>query len=186
MRRFQIPTIILMVCAFLSQDLGQTREQTTVHTASAAAKGKSDAVIVKYLDLPWGEKTFTSIEKGEDDYYGTRGWPFARLVINVPVHIEDHALAAGNYAIVLTPAKKAQPLSVSVIKLNDDKEFLQPGNIFVEVPPGQTIFSEVANFETVAQSAADHMKVTLESDEKGISMTVLYGNRKFIRLLTVD
>src|SRR5437016_1497608 len=79
----------------------QTREQTTIQTASIEVKGKPTAISVKYLDLPWGEKTFNHIEKGDDNYYGTRSWPFARLIISVPVKVEDHDLSAGNYALVL-------------------------------------------------------------------------------------
>ena len=135
-----VPLLSLIFCTS-AIILCQTREQTTIQSVSATVKGKPDAIVVKYLDLPWGEKTFEYVEKGEDNYYGTRSWPFARMIVSVPVRIEDHQLSPGSYALVLNPAKKSQPLAITLIKLPDDKEFLQPGNVFVEVPSGQAVFS---------------------------------------------
>jgi hypothetical protein len=183
---FRSTLITVSLLSLVCIGLAQTREQTTIQTAKASVKDKSDAIAIKYLNLPWGEKTFEYLEKGTDEYYSTRSWPFARIIVGVPVHINDHSLTTGNYALVLTPAKKGQPMVVSVIRLNDEKEFMQPGNIFVEVPAGKTLFSEPANFQTMDQASADHMKATLDSDDKGVTLNIVYGNRKFSRLITID
>src|SRR4051794_21202338 len=100
---------IILICV---NSLAQTREQTTIQTVNAVAKGKPDAVSIKYLNLPWGEKTFQYIEKGEDNYYGTRSWPFARLIIAVPIKYEAQELSPGSYALVLNPARKDQRTSL--------------------------------------------------------------------------
>jgi hypothetical protein len=163
----------------------QSREQTTIQTASLDVKDKKSAITVKYLDLPWGEKSFSYIEKGEENYYGTRSWPFARMITTVPVKLEDHDLAPGNYALVINPAKKGQPMALTVSQITGDGEFLQPGNVFVEVPTGKTIFSAPVTFETGDKILADHMKIVLGQADNGITLTVLYGNRKLNRLLVV-
>src|SRR5689334_426853 len=92
-RFFRLTTTIVLFATLVVGCLAtQSREQTTIHTTSLDVKDKKAAITVKYLDLPWGEKTFTYIEKGEDNYYGTRSWPFARLITTVPVKLEDHDL----------------------------------------------------------------------------------------------
>jgi len=57
---------------------GQTdkRKLTTIQTA------KHDAVEVRFLNLPWGERTFAYLEVGGDDYYSHRNWPFAHLTLS--------------------------------------------------------------------------------------------------------
>src|SRR5215472_7497498 len=95
--------ITISLLSFVCLGLAQTREQTTIQTAKASVKEKSDAIAVKYLNLPWGEKTFEYLEKGGDEYYSARSWPFARMIVGVPIHLDDHSLATGNYALVLTP-----------------------------------------------------------------------------------
>ena len=180
-------TAIIGVIAIVAVCLGaQTREQTTIQTASMDVKDKKAAITVKYLDLPWGEKTFTYIEKGDDNYYGTRSWPFARLITTVPVKLEDHDLTPGNYALVINPAKKGQGMAITVVQISGDGEFLQSGNVFVEAPTGKTIFSAPAVFDTGDKVLADHMKITLGQAETGVTFTVLYGNRKLNRLLVVE
>ena len=181
-----VTTIIMFVTVIAGSLAAQSREQTTIQSATLDVKGKPAAITVKYLDLPWGEKSFTYIEKGEDNYYGTRSWPFARLITTIPVKLENHDLAAGNYALVINPAKKGQPMAISVIQMSGDAEFLQAGNVFVEVPAGKTIFSAPALFDTGDKVLADHMKVVLGQAETGVTLTVLYGNRKLNRLLVVD
>jgi len=182
---YRLTAIIAVIASVAFSLVAQTREQTTIQTVSLDVKDKKAAITVKYLDLPWGEKTFTYIEKGDDNYYGNRSWPFARLITTVPVKLEDHNLAAGNYALVINPAKKAQPMAITVVQISGDAEFLQPGNIFVEVPTGKTIFSAPAVFDTGDKVLADHMKVTLGQADSGANLTVLYGNRKLNRLLVV-
>ncbi len=179
---FKIATIVILLAMMIA---AQTREQTTIQTASLDVNDKKAAITVKYLDLPWGEKTFTYIEKGDDNYYGNRSWPFARLITTVPTKLEDHDLAAGNYALIINPAKKGQPMAITVVQISGDGEFLQPGNIFVEVPAGKTIFSTPAVFDSGDKVLADHMKITLAQAETGANITVLYGNRKLNRLLVV-
>jgi len=184
---FSVTTTIMIIAAAVAVCLAsQSREQTTIQTASLDVKDKKAAITVKYLDLPWGEKTFTYIEKGDDNYYGTRSWPFARLITTVPVKLEDHDLTPGNYALVINPAKKGQTMAMTVVQVSGDGEFLQPGNVFVEVPTGKTIFSAPATFETGDKVLADHMKVVLGQADNGITLTVLYGNRKLNRLLVVE
>src|SRR5215831_18278081 len=142
---------------FVAGSLVQTREQTTIQTVSVAVNGKTDAITVRYLNLPWGEKTFQYIEKGEDNYYGTRSWPFARMTTTIAVKYGAQDLSPGAYALVLNPAKKGQALTLTILKLADDKEFLQPGNIFVEVPGGKQVVTVPVSFESSDKAAADHL-----------------------------
>ena len=187
LRFFRLTTTIVLFATLVVGCLAtQSREQTTIHTTSLDVKDKKAAITVKYLDLPWGEKTFTYIEKGEDNYYGTRSWPFARLITTVPVKLEDHDLVPGNYALVINPAKKGQTMAFTVAQISGDGEFLQPGNVFVEVPAGKTIFSVPATFETGDKVLADHMQIVLGQADNGITLTVLYGNRRLNRLLIVE
>ena len=166
--------------------VAQTREQTTIQTSAMALKGDQAAIVVKYLNLPFRPKTFEYLEKGGDEYYGKRSWPFARLVTKVGLTLEGHIILPGNYAFVLNPARKEQGATLTLLKIADELEFLKPGKVFEEVPTGTAIFTTGVSFETLDSIAADHLKIELTLAENGAQMTVLYGNRKFSRTLGVS
>src|SRR4051795_12483732 len=70
------------------------RKATTIQTSAVDVGGTKSAVEVRYLNLPWGEKTFSYMEQGGNEYYSNRAWPVAHLKLARPATWKGTKLAA--------------------------------------------------------------------------------------------
>ncbi|MDD5544536.1 MAG: hypothetical protein PHX83_15325 [Acidobacteriia bacterium] len=178
----KIVVLMLIVALFLLVKFtaAQTREQTTIQTATFAKGPLADAVTVSYLNFPWGEVTFSTIEKGtKGSYYGERTWPFAQMDNKVPLTFEGTKLIPGQYALVITPGGENKPMSLSVVPF-EGPTFLKAGNIFSTAPKGEAVYTKDISFDTV-DALADHMKIDLAPTASGFDLVLNYGNRKLTK-----
>jgi len=177
--------LMLIVGLFLLVRLtaAQTRAQTTIHTATFAKGPLTDAVIVSYLNFPWGETSFNYIEKGtKGSYYGERTWPFAQLDSKIPLTFEGTRLNAGQYALVINPGDETKSMSMSIIPF-EGATFLKAGNIFSPTPKATAVYTKDVAFETVGE-VVDHMKIAVAPNDQGFDLVVNYGNRKLTKSFT--
>ena len=113
MRRALLTSALVLgaTTALARTALAQTpdkRKQTTIQTS------KDGSVSVQYLNLPWGEKTFSYMESGGNEYYSTRTWPFAHLKLEKDATWADKTLTAGNYVLYITPKSEKTPMTLTV------------------------------------------------------------------------
>jgi len=176
--------IAILLTLFLSTTaLAQTREQTTVQTASVKLGKVEGAVTVKYLNYPWGEVTFGYLEKGGNNYYSTRTWSVAHLITKVKTSIQGVELPAGDYALVVHPGGPDKKMTLSVIQVAG--EFLKDGKWSEKAPEGKVMGKWDIEFEKM-DDLADHMKIALEPQGKSVKLIIYYGNRKLVHTLTAS
>ena len=155
------------------------RKNTTIQITTADVNGTKSAVSVRYLDFPWGEATFGYFEKGGNDYYSNRTWPFAHMTLAKAAEFHGKALPAGDYVLFITPktGEKEMMLTLAAFSPNDKGTFLIPGNVFTETPSdAREVVSIPAHFEK-GEPVAPHMMIKVEPENDGAMMTVHYGNR---------
>ncbi|MBX7221623.1 MAG: hypothetical protein K1Y36_16855 [Blastocatellia bacterium] len=158
------------------------RKLTTVQTAAVDVAKTAKAVEIRYLNLPWGEKTFGFIENGGNQYYSTRTWPFAHLKLATNAKFNGTALKPGDYALIITPkgAEKNQSMSLSVAAYKPEGEsgtFLVPGNVFTDTPPGKELTKKAISFGSGAP-LSDVLKIELENEkDSAVNIKVHYGTR---------
>jgi hypothetical protein len=178
MKRFAALFFLLAILAKVGP--AQTREQTTVQTASLDLASTKEAVAVTYLNFPWGEVTFSYIEHGtKGTYYGERTWPFAQLDTKTPLTLEGSKLSPGQYALIIVPGEDAKPMTLSVVQF-DGPPFVKPGNVFSPAPKGNVVYKKDVTFSTV-DALFDHMKIDLASTGQGFDLNVNYGNRRLTK-----
>lgn len=171
---------MFLITLFAGVVSAQTREQTTIQTTAIDLGSVKGAVAFSYLNLPWGEKTFSYIEHGvKDSYYGERTWPFAQMDTKVSLTVDGTKLAPGQYALVITPGSDAKSMTFSVVRF-EGPTFLKPGNVFSPTPKGASLVSKDAEFATV-EALTDHMNIETQKTKDGFTMIVNYGNRKFTK-----
>lgn len=171
---------MIVIVLLVSGGWAQTREQTTIQTTHVDLGKVKDAVTFSYLNLPWGEKSFSYIEHGtKDSYYGERTWPFAQMDTKVPLSIEGTKLEPGQYALIITPGAENKSMTLSVVKF-EGATFLKPGNIFAPTPKGTSLYTKDVGFPMV-DDLVDHMKIDVPVTKKGFDMVVNYGNRKLVK-----
>src|ERR1041385_4097146 len=102
------------VCSAQQGQAVDKRKLTTVQTSTLDVGGVKNAVQVRYLNLPWGERTFGYMEVGGDDYYSNRTWPIAQLTLAKSATLEGKELKAGDYIFVISPKSWSGPMSLSV------------------------------------------------------------------------
>jgi hypothetical protein len=160
---------------------GDKRKQTTIQTA------KLDNVEVRYLNLPWGEKTFGYLETGGNEYYSTRTWPFAHLKLAKEATWGGKTLAPGDYVLYITPKSSSAPMTLSVasFKPNDAGTFLVAGNVFTETPADAVVVvTKPVSFER-KDPVANELMVKVDQHGGDAMLTVHYGNRWLVEHLTV-
>jgi hypothetical protein len=158
---------------------GDKRKLTTIQTASLDLGEKKNAVEVRYLNLPFGEKTFSYLEVGGDDYYSTRTWPIAHLKLGTSATLGGKTLAAGDYVLYVTPKSSSAPMSLTVASFKPDTSgtFLVAGNVFVDTPKDAVEVVKVPAEFTKGEPAIDHLEIALAQAGKGAEIKVHYGNR---------
>lgn len=156
------------------------RKLTKIQTSSADVAGAKGAVQVRYLNLPWGEKTFSYMEVGGDDYYSNRKWPVAHLTLARPATLGTTKLDAGDYAVVITPKGAAPSMTLSLVKFTPASAggtFLVEGDVFTEVPKdGVEVASMPVAFEKGAP-LVDHLVIEVAPSASGADMKLHYGDR---------
>jgi hypothetical protein len=157
------------------------RKLTTVQTVAADVAGAKGAVEVRYLDLPFGAATFGYLEKGGDDYYSNRTWPFAHLRLATAATIEGTRLAPGDYVMYITPKGAASEMTLTLASFKPSAPggtFLVPGNVFVETPKDATVVvTKPVRFASGASPATDRLVIGVEPAPGGAAIKVQYGDR---------
>lgn len=150
------------------------RKLTTIQTAT------TEGMKVLYLNLPWGEKTFSYLEDGGNDYYSTRTWPFAHVKLTAKASYEGTALEPGDYIVFITPrnADKNDQMLISLASFKPEGEtFLVPGDVFTETPENiQVLAKKPVTFDKGAPLNTS-LQIELKTSGKDISLDMHYGDR---------
>lgn len=170
------------------------RKQTTVQTSAVDSGKTKNAVEVRYLNLPWGEKTFGYIETGNDPrnqgYYAGRDWPIAHLTLAAPATFAGKKLAPGDYALIITPAKpkenKGMMLSVASFTPADaGGTFLKAGDVFVETPKGANVIASKPIKFTKGAPSIDHLMIETAKTGRNVWLKFHYGDRMLTEKLAL-
>lgn len=163
------------------------RKQTTIQTVTLDVARNKEAVTVKFLNLPWGEKTFSYLEVGGDDYYSTRDWPFAHLKLTRKAKWIGADLEPGDYVWVVTPKSATQPMGLSIWKFTPGASgtFLVAGDVFTDRPADAVmVASKLVTFER-DKPLVDHLDIKAAVNGKKVAVTVNYGTRSITEELTL-
>ena len=183
----------LLAHAASAQD-GQVdkRKLTTIQTAAADCGDVNKAVVVRYLNLPFGEATFTYVETGKDPanggYYSGRTWPIAHLRLAAPAAHDGKQLPPGDYVIYITPRNpdKNTDMTLTVASFKPAQTggtFLKAGDVFVETPKDVQIVSQKkVKFERGA-SKVDELQVWVGKQQDKVDIKFHYGDRTLIETL---
>jgi hypothetical protein len=168
------------------------RKLTTVQTAAADCGDVNKAVVVRYLNLPFGEATFNYVETGKDPanggYYSGRTWPIAHLRLAAPATHEGKLLAPGDYVIYLTPRdpakNSAMTLSVASFKpAQIGGTFLKAGDVFLDTPKdAQVVTRKTVKFARGA-SKVDELQVWVGKQNDQVDIKFHYGDRTLVETL---
>ena len=164
------------------------RKLTTIQSVSVDNGKTKDAVTVKYLNMPWGEKTFSYLEDGGNQYYSTRDWPFAQVTLTVKAKWIGADLEPGNYVWVITPKSDLKPMGISIWKFTPGASgtFLVAGDVFTERPKDAVmVASKPVKFER-GKPLVDHLEITAAAKGKKADVTVHYGTRELVEQLSLD
>jgi hypothetical protein len=167
------------------------RKQTTLQTVTVDVDKKSKAVEILYLNMPWGEKTFSYLEQGGNQYYSTRTWPFAHLKLSTAAKYDGKNLAPGNYVLILTPKseKDKTELTLSMASFTPDKNgtFLVPGDVFTETPEGIVEVTKKPIKFAKGAPMVDHLEINLEKESaKAVAIKIHYGDRTLTEKLELN
>jgi hypothetical protein len=170
-------------CAQARED---PRKKTTIQTASADIGSTKNAVEVRYLDLPFGERTFGYLESGVDTtnggYYASRDWPIAQLTLATKATWEGKTLDPGDYILIISPKNpgKNTPMMLSIASFKPATSggtFLQPGNVFVQVPKDAVVITQKPVTFDTGGPASQHLEISLAKKKPDVAINIHYGNR---------
>jgi hypothetical protein len=155
------------------------RKETTIQTATLDVGGAKGAVEIRYLNVPWGEQTFSYIEQGSDEYYAARTWPFAHLKLATAAKLGGKDLAPGDYVLFVTPKSASAPmrLTLAAFKPGESGTFLVAGNVFTETPKDAVEVLTVPVTFTRGAPSIDHLEIVLAKAGAGVEIKVHYGDR---------
>jgi len=182
--RLATTAVVAAICftstAALAQMQGtDKRKQTTIQTVTLDVGKAKQAVTVKYLNLPWGEKTFSFLEEGGNGFYSTRDWPFAHMKLAGKAKWMTHNLEAGDYVWVVTPKSADAPMNLSLWKFTPGETgtFLVAGDVFTARPADAVmVASKPVTFER-DKPLVDHLEISATAAGKKASLVVNYGTR---------
>ncbi len=166
------------------------RSLTKVQTASVEVNGNKNAVELLYLNLPWGEKTFSYLEDGGSEYYSNRTWPFAHVKLNTKATYEGKSIEPGNYILFITPKNDKNPqmsMSLASFKLEPDQQtFLVNGDVFTETPENaQVITSKPIQFAKGAPML-NALKIEVTTHGSEVNVNMHYGDRTLTEKFTIN
>lgn len=182
--RLATSTFVAALCftstAALAQMQGtDKRKQTTIQTVTVDHGKTREAVTVKFLNLPWGEKTFSFLEEGGSSFYSTRDWPFAHVKLAQKAKWIGADLEPGDYVWVVTPKSEKAPMGLSLWKFTPGPSgtFLVAGDVFTERPADAVmIASKPVTFER-DKPLVDHLDIAATAAGKKATIVVRYGTR---------
>lgn len=191
--RLATSTLVAAICftstAALAQMLGtDKRKQTTIQTVTVDVGKAKEAVTVKFLNSPWGEKTFSYLEVGGSAYYSTRDWPFAHLKLAGKAKWIGVELEPGDYVWVVTPKSESAPMSLSLWKFTPDATgtFLVAGDVFTERPKDAMMVASTPIVFEKDKPLVDHLEITAKANGKKTSIVVHYGTRSITEELALN
>jgi hypothetical protein len=168
------------------------RKLTSIQTAAADCGDVNHAVVVRYLNLPFGEATFNYVETGKDPanggYYSGRTWPIAHLRLAAPATHEGKNLAPGDYVIYITPRnpQKNTDMTLTVASFKPAQTggtFLKAGDVFVDTPKDtQVVSQKKVKFERGA-SKVDELQVWVGKQNDKVDIKFHYGDRTLVETL---
>lgn len=166
------------------------RSLTRVQTLSVDVNGNKNAVELRYLNMPWGEKTFSYLEDGGSEYYSNRTWPFAHVKLNTKATYEGKTVEPGDYILLITPKNDKNPqmsMSLASVKLEADQQtFLVNGDVFTETPDNaQVITSKPVQFAKGAE-LLNALKIELTSSGSEVNVNMHYGTRTLTEKFTIN
>lgn len=190
--RLATSTLVAAICftstAALAQMQGtDKRKQTTIQTVTVGVGKSKEAVTVKFLNSPWGEKTFSYLEVGGSAYYSTRDWPFAHIKLAGKARWIGADLEPGDYVWVVTPRSEKAPMGLSLWKFTPGESgtFLVAGDVFTERPADAVMVASKPVVFEKDKPLVDHLEITASAKGKKTSIVVHYGTRSITEELTL-
>lgn len=190
--RLATSTLVAAICftstAALAQMQGpDKRKQTTIQTVTVDVGKAKEAVTVKFLNSPWGEKTFSYLEDGGNAYYSTRDWPFAHLKLSGKAKWIGADLEPGDYVWVVTPKSDKAPMGLSLWKFTPGASgtFLVAGDVFTERPADAVMVASKPIVFEKDKPLVDHLDITAKANGKKTSIVVHYGTRSITEELAL-
>jgi len=191
---------VVALCALLAhaasaQDAQvDKRKLTTVQTAAADCGDVNHAVVVRYLNLPFGEATFNYVETGKDPrnggYYSGRTWPIAHLRLAAPATHDGKQLAPGDYVIYLTPRDPAKDadMTLTVASFKPAQiggTFLKAGDVFADTPKDAQVVSQKKVKFARGASKVDELQVWVGKQNDKVDIKFHYGDRTLVETLKI-
>lgn len=166
------------------------RKRTTIQTAIANVGTKKNAVEVLYLNMPWGQTTFSYLEDGGSDYYSNRTWPFAHLKVHAKANYEGKSIEPGDYILYITPKNennKQMSISLASLKLDaGQKTFLVNGDVFTETPENLTVITTKPIAFAKGAELINALKIDLTTSGSDVSINMHYGDRTLTEKLSLN
>lgn len=134
-------------------------------------------VKIRYLNFKWDEEAFAALEKGSGAPAAARSWALARILTPEPLELDGKPITGGSL-LVLNPARGDTPMTFEV-RVIDMRDVFTDMNVVAEPPPGETVYKEPAEFETV-DGVADRLTLDLQEADGNYTLAIHYGNRKAV------
>lgn len=133
---------------------------------------------LRWVDYHWHPALFQAMETGKgDDPRAKRNWVFARLVLQTKtMTVGGKLLGIGNYGVVLWPNLEGKGMEVEV-RYVDMREVYPRLDAMAPCPPGRTMYRGPVTLEPL-DPVAERMSVSLAEEGGGVTITLLYGNRR--------
>ena len=163
------------------------RKQTTIQTVTLDLGKSKEAVTVKFLNVPWGEKTFSFLEVGGNSFYSTRDWPFAHLKVAGKAKWIGADIEPGDYVWVVTPKSETAAMGLSLWKFTPGESgtFLVAGDVFTERPANAVMVASKPIVFERDKPLVDHLEITATANGKNASIVVRYGTRSITEELAL-
>jgi len=133
---------------------------------------------LRWVDYHWQPALFRAMETGKgDEPKARRNWVFARLVLQTKtMTIGGKLLGIGNYGVLLWPNLEGKGMEVEV-RYVDMREVYPRLDAMAPCPPGRTMYRGPATLEPLTP-LAERLSVALAEEEGGVTITLLYGDRR--------
>jgi hypothetical protein len=168
--------------------VGPAARRTTLHTATLDVGDTPNALRLRYLDVPWGPVTFGHMEKGDDQYYSQRTWPFAHLQLGVKAVYEGKELAPGDYVLIFTPKGKEPEMSLSIASFkpeSSDSTFLVAGDVQTPTPADAVVIHKKPIAFAQVEPVAKALHFDLAKVDGGAEIRLHYGDRMLTERLSI-
>jgi hypothetical protein len=135
---------------------------------------------VRFVPTPWRPDIFAAFVEGRSP--APSSWAFARLELSSWFLFDDRRLPPGRYAMVLAPKTGTLPMTLELRRV-DSREFFTDVAVMPPPPPGETVYKAPVTFAP-SPEPAPVLDVTVASfGRDGAVLTVLYGDRRFVKEL---